>query len=163
MLGERQLIGIGQLGAALPHVKHVDGLVGLRRNQYQIDLAPETRQRPADSIEQAGDIVSDDLQNRVAMRGVVVEVQERQRGPWPLPVLLAFRQASGNVDLSSYDILEQLIEFLRIKRVTAVGELEDIQRKPTAAGQRLAAQDVGAQRGQYAADVREQVRLVERH
>ena len=71
---------IGELRPALPHVKDVDRLVSLGRDEDEVNLAPEVRKRAADSIQQSRSVCRHELEDGVPVRVVVVEVQPRRRG-----------------------------------------------------------------------------------
>ena len=82
--------------------------------------------------------------------------------------LLLPQQSGRDVLAAGDDVLQQRLEARRAVRVAgeevlAVDEVEDVQDQTAPAGHRAAAQDVHPAEGERAADVREEVRLVQRH
>src|SRR5438105_3360602 len=71
---QRGDLRVDELGARLRHVKHVDGLLALRRNEHQIDVAAVARDHTAHAVQEAERVVGDQIENRVTPRRLVVGV-----------------------------------------------------------------------------------------
>src|SRR5947207_1371473 len=65
--GQRQVLGIGQLGAALGEVKHVNGFVPFGGDEHQVDVAAVLRDDAAHAIQQAQRIVGGDVEDAVSL------------------------------------------------------------------------------------------------
>src|SRR5262245_53174226 len=73
--------GHGRLRELVPargHVKHVDRLLALGRDQHEVDIARMARDHAADAMQQTDRVVRDDVEDRIPPRRVIVAVDDRR-------------------------------------------------------------------------------------
>src|SRR3972149_4615571 len=166
---ERHLGGLRQLGRRLGKMEDVDGLVAFRRDQHEIHVAAVRGDHPADPVEEPQPVLRDDSEHVIALRVLAVEINDRRDAPWaqdaPQAVLPAPQQVADLL-APGHHVLQLLLELrdrLRVEpeEVLLVGELEDVQDQPARARHRAAPEDIHAEVRQDAADIREQVRLLQ--
>src|SRR4029450_3342387 len=72
-LGQQNLFGLDELSARLRDVQYIDCLPSFGANQRQVEIAAVLREGTADSVEQSGTVIGNDLEHRILSRVVVVD------------------------------------------------------------------------------------------
>src|SRR5213594_4102487 len=144
ILSQCELVGVGKLGLSPLQMKHVDGLVAFGRNQHELYVASVAGYHTADPMQQSKGVVGDDFQDRVSMRKLVVEIDDR-RCPLSLTATvggLLLSKQCGDIHASAHRLRQQRVQLRGCEDTEAICELEDVNHDRLQARECTAANDI---------------------